>query len=55
MSDEDLWEKLVNAALNRFEEWFHTDRGMGEILEMYSEAQKRAKEHSKEVLTAECP
>ena len=44
MSDADLRAKLGAAARKRFEERFHADRVMGEILEVYGEAIERAKE-----------
>jgi glycogen(starch) synthase len=49
MSDADLRAKLGAAARKRFEERFHTDRVMGEILEVYREAIERAKNRRKEV------
>lgn len=36
--------KLGTAARNRFEERFHPERVMGEILEVYREAIERARE-----------
>jgi glycosyltransferase involved in cell wall biosynthesis len=42
MSDADLRAKLGAAARKRFEERFHPDRVMGEILEVYREAVARA-------------
>jgi glycosyltransferase involved in cell wall biosynthesis len=42
MSDADLRAKLGAAAQQRFEERFHPDRVMGEILEVYREAVARA-------------
>ena len=44
MSDADLRAKLGVAAQQRFEERFHPDQVMGEILEVYREAMGRAKE-----------
>ena len=44
MVDEDLRLKLGTAAQRWFEERFHPDRVMGEILEVYREAMERAKE-----------
>ena len=44
MADADLRVKLGAAAQQRFEERFHPDRVMGEILEVYREAIERAKE-----------
>jgi glycosyltransferase involved in cell wall biosynthesis len=49
MSDADLRVKLGAAAQKRFEERFHPDRVMGEILEVYREAVERAKNRRKEV------
>jgi len=43
MADADLRVKLGAAARKRFEERFHPDRVMGEILEVYREAIERAK------------
>lgn len=44
MADPELRVKLGAAAQTRFEERFHPDRVMGEILEVYREAVGRAKE-----------
>lgn len=44
MADEDLRVKLGAAARRRFEQRFHPDRVMGEILEVYREAIGRARE-----------
>ena len=44
MADADLRVKLGAAARKRFEERFHPDRVMGEILEVYREAIERARE-----------
>lgn len=49
MSDSDLRVKLGTAARRRFEERFHPDRVMGEILEVYGEAIERARKRCKEV------
>jgi hypothetical protein len=49
MADADLRVKLGAAARKRFEERFHPDRVMGEILEVYREAIERAKNRRKEV------
>ena len=49
MSDADLRAKLGATAQQRFEERFHPDQVMGEILEVYREAMGRAKNRSKEV------
>jgi glycogen(starch) synthase len=49
MADPDLRAKLGAAAQRRFEERFHPDRVMGEILEVYREAMERAKNRRKEV------
>jgi glycosyltransferase involved in cell wall biosynthesis len=48
MADADLRAKLGAAAQKRFEERFHPDRVMGEILEVYREAVERAKHRRKE-------
>ena len=42
MADADLRVRLGAAARKRFEERFHPDRVMGEILEVYREAVLRA-------------
>ena len=42
MADADLRVKLGAAARKRFEERFHPDRVMGEILEVYREVIERA-------------
>jgi glycogen(starch) synthase len=44
MADADLRVKLGAAARKRFEDKFHPDRVIGEILEVYREAIERAKE-----------
>ena len=44
MADAELRAKLGTAAQRRFEERFHPDRVMGEILEVYREAIERARE-----------
>jgi glycosyltransferase involved in cell wall biosynthesis len=44
MTDAELRSKLGAAARIRFEERFHPDRVMGEILEVYREAIERARE-----------
>lgn len=44
MADPELRAKLGAAARRRFQERFHPDRVMGEILEVYREAIERAKE-----------
>jgi glycosyltransferase involved in cell wall biosynthesis len=44
MADDELRRSLGGAAKKRFEESFHPDRVMGEILEVYREAIKRARE-----------
>ena len=49
MADKDLRVKLGAAARKRFEERFHPERVMGEILEVYREAVERAKNRRKEV------
>lgn len=49
MADAELRAKLGAAAQRRFEERFHPDRVMGEILEVYREAIERAKNRRKEV------
>jgi glycosyltransferase involved in cell wall biosynthesis len=49
MADADLRVKLGAAARKRFEERFHPDRVMGEILEVYREVIERAKNRRKEV------
>ena len=49
MADPDLRAKLGAAAQRRFEEKFHPDRVMGEILEVYREAMERAKNRRQEV------
>jgi len=43
MADHELRRELGAAAKKRFEERFHPDRVMGEILEVYREAMERAK------------
>lgn len=49
MADAELRSKLGALARKRFEERFNPDRVMGEILELYREAIKRAKNRRKEV------
>ena len=49
MADDELRRSLGGAAKKRFEERFHPDRVMGEILEVYREAIERAKNRRKEV------
>jgi glycosyltransferase involved in cell wall biosynthesis len=49
MADCELQRRLGDAAKKRFEERFHPDRVMGEILEVYREARGRAKNRRKEV------
>jgi glycosyltransferase involved in cell wall biosynthesis len=49
MADGELRRNLGVAARRRFEERFHPDRVMGEILEVYREARGRAKNRRKEV------
>jgi len=44
MADAELRRSLGDAAKKRFEERFHPDRFMGEILEVYREAVERARE-----------
>ena len=44
MADKDLRVNLGESEQQRFEERFHPDRVMGEILEVYGEAIERAKE-----------
>ena len=44
MADSELRRSSGDAAKKRFEERFHPDRVMGEILEVYGEAIERAKE-----------
>ncbi len=44
MGDEELRSRLGEAARKRFEERFHPDRVMGEILEVYREAALRAED-----------
>jgi hypothetical protein len=44
MADAELRRSLGYAAKKRFEERFHPDRFMGEILEVYREAVERARE-----------
>ena len=44
MADAELRAKLGAAAQKRFEERFHPDRVLGEILEVYREAIERARE-----------
>ena len=48
MADSELRRNLGNVAKKRFEESFHPDRVMGEILEVYREAMERAKHRRKE-------
>lgn len=48
MADADLRVKLGAAAQKRFEERFHPDRVIGEILEVYREAIERAQNRRKE-------
>lgn len=48
MADAELRRNLGDAAKKRFEESFHPDRVMGEILEVYREAIERAKNRRKE-------
>ena len=49
MADNELRRSLGDAAKKRFEERFHSDRVMGEILDVYREAMERAKNRRKEV------
>jgi glycosyltransferase involved in cell wall biosynthesis len=49
MADAELRRELGEAARRRFEERFHPDQVMGEILEVYREAIERAKNRRKEV------
>lgn len=49
MVDGELRRSLGDAAKKRFEERFHPDRVMGEILEVYREVIERAKNRRKEV------
>ena len=49
MADPELRRNLGAAARRRFQERFHPDRVMGEILEVYREAMGRAKNRRKEV------
>ena len=49
MADGELRRNLGKAAKKRFEERFHPDRVMGEILEVYREAIVRARNRRKEV------
>jgi hypothetical protein len=49
MVDGELRANLGAEAQKRFEERFHPDRVMGEILEVYREAMERAKNRRKEV------
>jgi glycosyltransferase involved in cell wall biosynthesis len=49
MGDHELRIRLGEAAGKRFEERFHPDRVMGEILEVYREAIERARNRRKEV------
>ena len=49
MADDELRRGLGESAKRRFEERFHPDRVMGEILEVYREAMGRAKNRRKEV------
>jgi hypothetical protein len=49
MADVELRRSLGNAAKKRFDEKFHPDRVIGEILEVYREAIDRAKNRRKEV------
>lgn len=49
MADGELRAKLGASAQRRFEERFHPDRVMGEILEVYREAMERAKRRCKGV------
>jgi glycosyltransferase involved in cell wall biosynthesis len=49
MADQELRRSLGENAKKRFEEKFHPDRVMGEILEVYREAMERAKNRRKEV------
>ena len=44
MADKDLRVNLGESEQQRFEERFHPDRVMGEILEVYGEAIDRARE-----------
>ena len=44
MVDAELRRNLGNIAKKWFEERFHPDRVMGEILEVYREARERARE-----------
>jgi len=48
MEDAELRRSLGDAAKKRFEERFHPDRVMGEILEVYRLAMERAKNRRKE-------
>jgi glycosyltransferase involved in cell wall biosynthesis len=49
MADDELRQTMGVAAKKRFEERFHPDRVMGEILEVYREARGRAKNRRKKV------
>ncbi len=49
MADAELRRSLGNAAKKRFDEKFHPERVMGEILEVYREAIEWAKNRRKEV------
>ena len=49
MADSELRRSSGDAAKKRFEERFHPNRVMGEILEVYREAMERAKNRRKEV------
>jgi phosphatidylinositol alpha-mannosyltransferase len=49
MADGELRRNLGVAARRRFEERFHPDRVMGEILEVYREAMERARGRRQEV------
>jgi glycosyltransferase involved in cell wall biosynthesis len=49
MADDQFRRILGESAKRRFEERFHPDRVMGEILEVYREAIERAKNRRKEV------
>lgn len=42
MADDELRRSLGGAAKKRFEERFHPDLVIGEILEVYREAMERA-------------
>jgi glycosyltransferase involved in cell wall biosynthesis len=48
MADPELRRNLGESAKRRFEEKFHPDRVMGEILEVYREAIERAQNRRKE-------